>query len=197
VAVKREEWEAVQQRAQGAKRAYEARNPQLLAEAIGSGKMTEREAQQLLSEYYDADAAKARDEEFSLENRERVLAIARLRRAQSEHLRRQRLSPTFKMSYYDAAQRYHSEIRNQMAGQTGRQIARRQMAGKGKSGPPQGIPRPRPRPWPPHRPWPRGRGLWPVGGTYTYAAEPVFDAVGPASPPGGSEHVRWVQDCLN
>jgi peptidoglycan hydrolase-like protein with peptidoglycan-binding domain len=80
----------------------------------------------------------------------------------------------------------------------GRQLADRQSAGGRLGGglrgqrtqmPPRGIATPEGRL--PRRPW-RGRGgVWPVGGT----AQPVFDAVEPVS--GGSEHVRWAQDCLN
>ncbi len=54
------------------------------------------------------------------------------------------------------------------------------------------------RPWP-GRPWPGRRWprrYWPVGGTYVYGAEPVVAPAEPM-PSGGSEHVRWVQDCLN
>ena len=74
------------------------------------------------------------------------------------------------------------------------QVAAGQVA-PGQAGPDQGGPgRPRPgRPWP-GRPWPRR--YWPAGGTYVYGAEPAVTPAEPL-PSGGSEHTRWVQDCLN
>jgi N-acetylmuramoyl-L-alanine amidase/Putative peptidoglycan binding domain len=81
----------------------------------------------------------------------------------------------------------------------GRQSAGRQSAGgrlgrgQRKQMPSQGIATPEDRK--PRRPWQGRGGLWPVDGTYAYTAQPVFDGAAPG--PGGSEHGRWVQDCLN
>jgi N-acetylmuramoyl-L-alanine amidase-like protein/putative peptidoglycan binding protein len=72
---------------------------------------------------------------------------------------------------------------------TSGQVASGQMA-PGQAGPVSAGPG---RPWPGRR-WPRR--YWPGYGTYVYGAERVGPPAEPL-PSGGSEHVRWVQDCLN
>jgi hypothetical protein len=105
------------------KDAYIARNPILALEAG----MAPPEIEALIAKYRSEEYLEARDAEFNMEDRARMRMRVEMQRAQSELARRQRLSPTFGLTYYEAVDQYERQIRRDIEAVTGRRPSEQQV----------------------------------------------------------------------